>query len=110
MKKKNILLALSIIVLTGGIVNAASEQAAVKAPEAIKIVQPKAPVLQVRMGLTDTVVVTFQINEAGRPVKIKAESYQDPAYAKAVEDAVRKWRFAEPTEQNVTYRQVANFS
>lgn len=49
------------------------------------------------MALTDTVVVTFDINESGCPYNIQTESYQNKAFAKSVEDAVRKWRFDLPS-------------
>jgi TonB family protein len=110
MKIKYIVLALSFVVLGGGIASAASESAVINAPEAIKIVQPEAPVLQSRMGLSDTVTVTFQINKEGRPVKIKLEAYDNENYAKAVESAVRKWRFKAPSIEGVTYSQTIRFS
>jgi TonB family protein len=110
MKNKYIILALSFVVLGGGLATAAPENTVITAPEALKIVQPEAPVLQSRMGLSDTVTVTFQINEEGRPVKIKLEAYDNENYAKAVESAVRKWRFKAPSVSGVTYSQTIRFS
>ena len=110
MKYKNTLIALSLVVLGGGLINAATETPAIKAPEAIKIVEPEVPYTQTRWGATGTVVVTFQINEYGHPVKIRLESYDDRIYAAKVEEAVRQWRFKAPAVKGVTYRQVVNFS
>ncbi|MEX0332196.1 MAG: energy transducer TonB [Puniceicoccaceae bacterium] len=110
MKTKNVLIALSIIALSGGIINAAPETPEVKAPEALKIVEPEVPYSQTRWGATGTVVVTFEINENGETANIHIESADDTVYAAKVEEAVRQWRFKAPEVQGVTYRQVVNFS
>lgn len=110
MNTRNKLIALSLIALGGGVINAAPEAKPVAAPEAIKIVEPEVPYTQTRCAVEETVVVTFQINRHGQPMKIRFESYDDRTYADRVAEAVRQWRFKAPEEVEVTYRQVFKFS
>lgn len=109
MKNQNILLAVSVLILAGGLLNAAPEGIEVTQPEAIVTVEPEVPVNYLRWGITGEVVVTFQINDEGRPEHIELESYDDRIYGKNVKDAVRQWRFKAPQVKGVTYRMPVKF-
>jgi len=74
------------------------------------MVQPEVPANYVRWGIPGHVVVTFQINEAGRTTNIRVVETDDMTYARIVKEAVRRWRFEKPEILGVTYRLPVNFT
>ena len=100
---KLILLSLSTIALSGGVVSAATASPPVEEPKAIKIVKPQVPYDFMRSGVTGEVEVAFEINASGEPENVRVLSSSNKIYAELVKQAVAKWKFEQPGVLGVEY-------
>lgn len=103
MNTNKVLILLSLAVLGGGVINAATEPVKIQKPEAITIVEPEVPYDFIRWGVTGTVTVSFKINAEGVPEDIAIESACNKVYARNVVAAVNQWRFVPPEIEGVRY-------
>jgi TonB family protein len=110
MTYKKTFIAMTLILVGGGVLNAGTEPSAIEAPQALKIVEPEVPYAQTRWGATGEIVVTFQINKEGETTNIQLVSADDTVYAAKVQEAVSQWRFEAPEVEGVTYRQTVRFN
>ncbi len=64
-------------------------------PEATRVVNPDLPATSGDRA-TDYANLIFRISESGEPREVTVESTSNPAYAKAMAEALDEWRFEVP--------------
>lgn len=99
-----ITIALITLIMSAGILSSEPNVPDLISLDVIEMVQPEIPYEFNKYKKSGEVKVLFEINQNGIPENIRLESATYPMYGLKVKEALRKWKFAPPEQEGITYR------